>query len=83
MSSNFFKADFSVMDVAEKVQSINNYDNRRREIHVLDVAPAILTDTDSLNNRVSGDGAMNACVSIQKHFHDTCLQRTRMLRARD
>lgn len=44
--------------------------------------PSLFKTIDSLNNRVSRDWGMNAFLSTQKHFHDTCLQRTRMLRER-
>lgn len=40
-----------MMDATGKVQSINNYNTWRRKIHVLDNAPAVLIDIDSLNNR--------------------------------
>lgn len=77
-----FKDSLSMTDKAGRVQSINNYNTWRRKIHVSGNAPAISIDIDSLNNRVSGDKGANAFLSIQKHFHDTCLQRISMLRER-
>lgn len=71
------------MDREGKVQSINNYNTWRRKILIWDNSPAILTNIDSLKNRVSGDWGMNAFFSVQKYFHVTCLQRTRTLRERE
>ena len=55
LRQHFFKDNLKMMDREGKVQSINNYNTWRRKILVWDNSPDILTNIDSLKNRVSGD----------------------------